>query len=1174
MYIKEIEFLNFKSFGKKVKIPFFDDFTTISGPNGSGKSNIIDGILFALGLSNSRTMRAEKLTDLIYNPDSSNKPQHAQVKIRFDNSDREMPVDSDIVEITRKIRETDSGYYSYFYFNGKSVSLKDVHNHLAKAKVTPEGYNVVMQGDVTRIITMTPVERRKIIDEIAGVSEFDNKKERAMNELETVREHIERVDIIIEEVNNQLDKLKEERDQALKYQSLKQEKAKYEGFVILSKLKDAKKELESVNSDIESRKNTIDELQKSLDEKNEQLQELEKILSDLTSQIQSMGEKEQIQIKKDIEEIRGEISRCNGSIEIAEKEIQDIDSRRRKTLVDIDETKTKVENLESKVNDEGLRKENINSELSERRNELKLLQSKINDVDARFAKTRDKLSELKNEREEIKNEKSELIREENRLLDAVRRKSAEKRDIENEIEDAREKIESSDSDTRSVQHEIDKLNEKIESLNKDLDDLESNRSQLKEILNEHEEELRKYQQDYAQVEARVRAAEDNSKYSKAVDTIISARNNKELQGIYGTIAELGQADEKYANALQIAAGGRMQAVVTETDEDASDAIEYLKRYKAGRATFLPLAKLENRRPYKDLSDREGVVGYAIDLIDFDEKFESAFWYVFRDTLVMDSLENARKLMGGLRMVTLDGELIEKSGAMSGGSKQQRSGLSFAAAEKEKLTKLAEKITEYDSKRNNTIKKLDGVEGQISDIKQEINGYENEISKKEMQLEEISSRGERLSQLIESKNKELEEIENSRKELKEEMDQVVADKDKKTSKENELEEKISELEEELADSEIPELNEKADNLNEEIQRLEGRIRDIDSNINSLNLDLDYANKRIEDDRELIKELDEKKSSHKERIESFKEKIKELENNLASKQERENELADELKELQDERSGKQTEYDNLKNEYNSLKSRFENANNQVQALESTKTALKEQIDELRNELEQRGIEETEEVPNYETVRTRIASIEKAMENLEPVNMRAIDEYDEVLNRHEEMKNRRDTLSNEREQILERIEQYEKLKKDTFMDTFNGINDAFSSIFNELSDGTGKLALDNYEDPFSGGLTLKAQPNDKSLQRLEAMSGGEKSLTALAFVFAIQYYRPAPFYAFDEIDMFLDGANAERVAQRIRKSVDNAQFIVVSLRKPMIESASRTLGVTMQENNNTSITGVKLY
>ena len=263
MYIKEIEFVNFKSFGKKVKISFYNDFTTISGPNGSGKSNIIDGILFALGLTSSRTLRAEKLTDLIYNGDEAKKPDFAQVTIRFDNSDRKLPLDLDEVEVSRKIRRTKSGYYSYFYFNGKAVSLGEIHFQLAKAGVTPEGYNVVMQGDVTQIISMTSVERRKIIDEIAGVAEFDERKQKALGELEVVRQQIERVDIILEEVRIQLGKLAGERDQALKYQALKAEKVKFEGYVLLSKLKDARTELQNVDKELAGKEEHLEKVQAS-----------------------------------------------------------------------------------------------------------------------------------------------------------------------------------------------------------------------------------------------------------------------------------------------------------------------------------------------------------------------------------------------------------------------------------------------------------------------------------------------------------------------------------------------------------------------------------------------------------------------------------------------------------------------------------------------------------------------------------------------------------------------------------------------------------------------------------------------------------------------------------------------------------------------------------------------
>jgi chromosome segregation protein len=287
VHIKEIEFQNFKSFGKKIKIPFYDGFTTISGPNGSGKSNIVDGILFCLGLSSSRTMRAEKLTDLIYNGDGGKKPDFALVSIRFDNSDREMPVDSDIVTITRKVRQTEAGYYSYYYFNDKAVSLTDIHNYLSKARITPEGYNVVMQGDVTRITEMSAMERRKIIDEIAGVAEFDNKKDKAISELDIVKERIERVDIILAEVDVQRDKLQKERDQALKYQTLQEEKVRYEGYVLLSKLKEAEKEFEKILEDIDSKLELESELEELLASRKEKMEALESSLKELRGRADS-----------------------------------------------------------------------------------------------------------------------------------------------------------------------------------------------------------------------------------------------------------------------------------------------------------------------------------------------------------------------------------------------------------------------------------------------------------------------------------------------------------------------------------------------------------------------------------------------------------------------------------------------------------------------------------------------------------------------------------------------------------------------------------------------------------------------------------------------------------------------------------------------------------------------
>lgn len=1173
MYIKEIEFVNFKSFGKKVKIPFYNDFTTISGPNGSGKSNIIDGILFALGLTSSRTLRAEKLTDLIYNGDASKKPDFAQVTIRFDNSDHKLPIELNEVEVSRKVRRTKSGYYSYFYFNGKAVSLGEIHSQLEKAGITPEGYNVVMQGDVTQIISMTSVERRKIIDEIAGVAEFDERKQKALGELEVVRQQIERVDIILEEVRTQLGKLAGERDQALKYQALKAEKVKFEGYLLLSKLKDARAELQNVDKELAGKEDHLEKIQLVLNERMQELQALEETLEELSAEIRKKGEDEQLQVKREIEETKGEISRCEDSIELSESELEEADSRRRRAFVEVDSTKGKVRELDEKIEAENLRKDSISSELSERKTERMLLQSKIADVDAKFAATRDELMAARKKLEDVKNEKNELIRTEDRLLDTLRRKSLELREIENQIRDAEAAVTTSDSDTLSVKYELEKLSENLESLIRDRDDIESSHFRIKEDIRKLENKLHGLQQEYTITEARVRASEQGGGYSRAVEMVIGAAKQEDLFGIHGTIAQLGRVDRQYSTALEVAAGNRMQAIVVDTDADAAEAIEYLKRRKGGRATFLPLNKMREPRRLENLSYKDGVIGYAIDLIRYDSGFEPAFWYVFQDTLVMEDLESARHLMGKARMVTLEGELLEKSGAMVGGSISSKSGTSFAAAEKDRLLELAEEIRSLDESRNAAISKQDSIESHLFELSRKIRDCEATISRKESQLEEIAGRETKLAELLESKQADLKSIEESRTELGAEMDRVTAEKADKEKAVSELEVQISGLEAKLTDSPLPEINKKVEFIDEELRRLDGRIRDTEATFNALQLEKEYAEQKIDEAKGLIKELDEKKASRIEKINSLKIKIKEFEEKLEEKKAREVELSNELLGLQQEREKVQAEHNAVKRRVSTASTTLEKAKQQVLTLTATKNALLDQEKQFVEEILKRGIEETDEVPNYETVYMRIQAIDEALRRLEPVNMRAIDEYNEVELRLSDLQGKRDTLFTEREQLLERIDQYEHLKRDAFMEAYTCINSNFKEIFHELSDGMGELLLDDPDDPFAGGMTLRAQPKEKTLQRIEAMSGGEKSLTALAFIFAIQQYRPAPFYAFDEIDMFLDGWNVERVSRRVKTSGSKVQFIVVSLRKPMIQAASRTIGVTMQENNLTSITGVKL-
>ena len=1169
MHIKEIELQNFKSFGKKVKIPFFDEFMTISGPNGSGKSNIVDSILFCLGLSSSRVLRAEKLTDLIFNGDTKVKRDFAQVTIHFDNTDREMPVDSDEIVITRKIRRTESGYYSYYYFNEKAVSLNDIHNYLSKAKITPEGYNVVMQGDVTAIIEMTQTERRKIIDEIAGVAEFDEKKDLALNELEIVRERIERVDIILAEVDDQMSKLRQERDQALKYKSLRDEKRKYEGYILIARQKDAKLELERLGGELQEKETKKIDIIKQIEDRKKELLDIEEKLSTLNSLIIRKGEGEQIALRKELESIRGEISRCMSTIELAENEINDIDSQKRKAFLDVDTVQGKIMEFDAKLKEETQRNETIKGEVSDKNTQLLILKSKISEVDAKFVETRDRLSAAKLGLETVKNEKNELMREEDRLLDAARRKSSESRDRELEIEDAISKMKSAGFDATNTKAGIEEISGKKRELSRDLIDLEKNRVQIKSVISDIENTLRTFHQEYAKSEARIRAAAEIS-YSGPVDAILRARKDKELPGIYGTIAELGKVDKKYSVALEIAAGARLQSVVVDSDEDAARAINYLKERRLGRVTFLPLNKMEGAQKMSK-TEKEGIIDYAINLVNYDAKFNPAFWYVFRDTIVSENLTTARRLMGNKRLVTLDGELLEKGGAMTGGSIKSR--LSFASGEEDNIKKIAEQISEYEGRRKSAVKKLETLEEHLSGIKSESAGFDNEITRLKMQLAEIEGRGTRLTEVIETRTRELKEIEAARIKIKSDMDNVESQKREKDAAINTILEEIGSIEVLLKGSEVPELNNRATHIEEEIQRLKSRIRDIEAGINAVTLERKYAQVRIDETRQRLLELDAKKEEHRTRINGLKERIKTFESELNIKRSREKELGGELLELQDKRALVQKEQSSVKDRFLDTQRLKIDIDRNLQALYSTKDALTDQIIMLDNEIAGLGIERNEEIPSSSAITQRLQALVRAMEKLEPVNMRAIDEYNDVENRQKDLKSRRDILFNEREELLIRIKKYEELKKESFMETFNGVNEQFKQVFAELSEGTGSLFLEKPDEPFTGGMTIKAQPSEKTLQRLEAMSGGEKSLTALSLLFAIQQYRPAPFYAFDEIDMFLDAVNAERVARRIRKSAGNAQFIVVSLRKPMIEAAKHTIGVAMQENNISSVTGIRL-
>ncbi|MGM0371446.1 MAG: chromosome segregation protein SMC [Halobacteriota archaeon] len=1181
MYIDQIVLENFKSFGRTTRIPFYEDFTTISGPNGSGKSNIIDAILFALGLARTRGMRAQKLTDLIYNPAHEEDRDYdgareASVEVTLDNEDRTITpsqiataigtedIDEvDQIRVKRRIKQTEDNYYSYYYLNGRSVNLSDIQDLLAAAGVTPEGYNVVMQGDVTGIIQMTPHERREIIDEIAGVAEFDRKKADAHEELEQVQEHIHEAELRIEEKETRLEQLEDERETALEYQGLREEKAEYEAYRDVAELEERRQELAATEADIEDREAELESMEAKLAEREERVTRLTEDLEDLEAEIERTGEEEQLALKREMEELKAEIGGLEDRIDGAEERIEEATETRRQAFVKIDRKQEEIEDLEGEIRELKVEKASLVGEKQDLQEEIESVEAEIEAVDTAYDDLRADLEAAKESLEAAKSERNDLQRKKDRYLDEARRRSTELESAREDKKAAQTRIEELDERLADLDRELEKARTNKTQIEEVIEDIEKRRSERRSDLENVESKLDAAQEEYASLEARADESGDSS-FGRAVTTI----RNANIEGVHGPIAELGSVEEAYATACETAAGGRMAHVVVADDGVGERCIEHLKSRNAGRATFLPITEMEHRS-LPSLPQDPGVIDFAYNLVDFDRTYAPVFSYVLGDTLVVEDMATAREFMGEFRLVTLDGDLVEKSGAMTGGSRSG-SRYSFTATGQGKLERVAERIESLEDERAS-------IEADITDLDEQLDRAREKRADAVESVREIESEIERAERDREEAETDIEELETRIAELEDERESVQAEMAELDAEIEAAEEEIStteaeieDLEAELAESKIPELTDEKESLQAEVADLEDRIENIDSELNSLNLEKEYAESAIEDLHETVESAQNTKAEQEERIEDLEATIEERREDIEEKEaeiaELESELADlkaEREDLREELAAARDDRDETKNEAESLRNRIESLERSAQRLEAEVAKLEANVEET----------DPESVPDLETVEQNVRRLERQMARLEPVNMKAIEEYDTVESALDQLTEKHDELDEERAAIEERIDRYDRLKRENFMAAYEAINDQFQEIFERLSNGTGELSLEDPEQPFEGGMTMRAQPGDKPVQRLDAMSGGEKSLTALAFIFAVQRYNPAPFYALDEIDAFLDAANAERVGEMVDELASEAQFVVVSHRSAMLERSERAIGVTMQENNVSAVTGIDL-
>ncbi len=1147
MHITELEIDNFKSFAKKTKIPFLEGFTVISGPNGSGKSNIIDSILFVLALSSSRNLRAEKLTDLI-NVNSGRNT--AEVSLAF----------SDGTKIRRRIKRTGNGYYSYNYLNERLCKQSDIVDHLAKYGIKPHGYNVVMQGDVTRIMEMSDGERRKIIDEIAGVAEFDIKKAQSLAELDIVRERIEREELLLIELQRRANELKKEREHALEYQKWQKDLAFYQNCRAAAQLHDREKELVTLHHSAEDHKLQLTRLASDRGLEENELAYLQADLKDVDELINKKSGADYLKLIAELEEAKSGIKLAESTIVRYRKEKEENLEAINRVYMDTKRAEGRIAECTSQIQSLTIDRTNIAMEVATAKAQAEKIETEIRQHSQDTEGAREMLFSLIQQGEEKKGVRSGILREQDLCIEKSRMRTSELERLTGLLRQLDEEYAAKQGQLSDSEKSITDLQSQKKELDRNLSELEGSLFAQRNTLEKIRSEMREYEQDAIRLEAAAQARGESG--GKALEAVLG------MEGVHGTISDLGKASREYTTALNVAAGNKLQFVVCDDDQIASDAIKFLKEERLGRVTFLPLNKL--KPPVLPPLKEPGVIDYAVNLLEYDPKYDRAFAVALGGTVVVDTLERARKLVGKYRMVTLEGELLEKSGAITGGSVRKQTGpKGFGAAVDDEIMRLRSRLGELAGEASTidaAVKRLTEEVDQKRVLRGEI---DQKIARYGMFTEEFGKRFEAITvekQTIESAvARQQEETRNGAAELA----ALEAKLDGITTEINALSARVDEIKKRLDDTNIPALTEQLEKKRKEIEESERRLRNKDADINDAQRERQHFNSRLTELSEERGRQDERNRQIDAGIAGANEQIAAHKAQIATLEERQKEFSGELDELRKKRSEVTQAIHESELKLMKYDAEKERVTVQMTAIEERAATLGIEIEMLKQQ-----VGETVTELSLKEIEGKIAEADGALRKIGAVNMLAIEEYEKVDRQVVERKERKETLSTERETLISRIEKFEQMKYEAFMTAFKAIDTNFREIFARLTSGNGHLVLENEEDPFTGGMTFAVQPRDKKVHLLNSLSGGEKSLTTLAFIFSIQRFIPAPFYAFDEVDMSLDGANVERISSMVTELAPSTQFIIISLRKPMIEAAERIMGVTLRPDKSTLVTGVKAH
>lgn len=1171
MYLKEIEIQGFKSFADKTKVVFDQGVTAVVGPNGSGKSNITESLRWALGESSVKSLRGGKMPDVIFAGTESRKPlNYASVVVTLDNQDGFIKDAGQEIKVERHIYRTGDSEYK---IDGKKVRLRDIHDLFLDTGLGRDSFSIISQGKVEEIFNSKPEERRAIFEEAAGVLKYKTRRKETESKLQQTQDNLDRLEDIIYELDNQIKPLEKQAATARKFIELDGQRKAIYLDVLVAQIQASKAELDLTEEEL----NQVQELLTSYYQKREELEEENQTLKKKRHDLQSEMTKDQSTLM----DLTGLISELERKLALSKLETEQV-------ALNQQEAQARLASLDEKRNALIQEKEEKEANLSQLEENLSVNTKELNRLEAEllaFSDDPDQMIEQLRERfvaflQEEADVSNQLTRIENDLENS--RQQTQKQ--EEQLESLKEQLASAKSKASEQELALKSAKEEVQSL---LADYQTNAKQ-------EEEQKQAYQSQKNQLFDRLDSLKNKQAKAQSLENILKNHSNfyagvksvlqekNRLGGIIGAVSEHLTFDVRYQTALEIALGASSQHIIVEDEQAATKAIDFLKRNRAGRATFLPLTTIKARsisgQNQDVIASSPGFLGMADELVTFDAKLEAIFKNLLATTAIFDTVEHARdaarKVRYQVRMVTLDGTELRTGGSYAGGANRQNNSIFI----KPELEQLQKEIAQEEKLLRQEEENLKSVQEALNELSQTLEtiksqGEQARIQEQGLYLayQQTSQQVEELETLLKLQEQELNNLRGgdwqAEKEKCQERLTVIATEKQK------LESEIEEIK-----SNKNAIQERYQNLQEKISQerllkteMLGRKRYEVSDIERINKELENLNIEQEEIEHLLQE----KVDNLEKVDT----------ELLAKQEAE--AKSQKEEIQQGLIRKQFELDDIEGQLDDIASHLEQARQQNEELirkqtraEATKEKITDRLRYLQGQLTEEyqisyteALEQANQLEDLAIAEQKVKDLEKSIRSLGPVNLDAIEQFDEVHERLEFLNSQRDDILSAKNLLLETITEMNDEVKERFKSTFEAIRESFKVTFKQMFGGGQADLILTEGDLLTAGVEISVQPPGKKIQSLNLMSGGEKALSALALLFSIIRVKTIPFVILDEVEAALDEANVKRFGDYLNRFDKDSQFIVVTHRKGTMAAADSIYGVTMQESGVSKIVSVKL-